>query len=99
MHQAFQRLIDWSLNETCQDVCAVITGPNGFYKKHRIKASRDFDWIESKESVSEASLRLRSDPTRWLCIQPNFHFRFLHSQFLDKIASQSTNLRPLCCTN
>ena len=60
MHQAFQRLIDWSINETVQDVCAVITGPNGFYKKHRIKASRDFDWIESKESVSEASLRLRS---------------------------------------
>ena len=60
MHQAFQRLIDWSINETCQDVCAVITGPNGFYKKHRIKASRDFDWIESKESVSERSLQLRS---------------------------------------
>jgi hypothetical protein len=60
MHQAFQRLIDWSTNETCQDVCAVITGPNGFYKKHRIKASRDFDWIESKESVSERSLQLRS---------------------------------------
>ena len=49
--QVGQRLIDWSINETCQDVCAVITGPNGFYKKHRIKASRDFDWIESKESV------------------------------------------------
>ena len=47
MHQAFQRLIDWSINDTCQDVCAVITGPNGFYKKHRIKASRDFSWIES----------------------------------------------------
>ena len=56
MHQAFQRLIDWSINETCQDVCAVITGPNGFYKKHRIKASRDFEWTESKESVSEASV-------------------------------------------
>jgi hypothetical protein len=25
----------------------------------RIKASRDFDWIESKESVSEASLQPR----------------------------------------
>src|ERR1700738_2461080 len=47
MHQAFQRLIDWSIEETGQDVCAVITGPNGFYKKHRIKASRDFGWIES----------------------------------------------------
>jgi hypothetical protein len=60
MHQAFQRLIDWSINETCQDVCAVVTGPNGFYKKHRIKASRYFDWVESKESVSEGSLQLRS---------------------------------------
>jgi len=60
MHQAFQRLIDWSIDETGQDVCAVITGPNGFYKKHRIKASRDFAWIESKESVSEGSLQLRS---------------------------------------
>ena len=47
MHQAFQRLIDWSIDETGQDVCAVITGPNGIYKKHRIKASRDFGWIES----------------------------------------------------
>jgi hypothetical protein len=44
MHQAFQRLIDWSINETCQDVCAVITGPNGFYKKHRIKASREINF-------------------------------------------------------
>jgi len=47
MHQAFQRLIDWSINETSQDVCAVITGPNGFYTDHRIKASQDFSWIES----------------------------------------------------
>jgi hypothetical protein len=47
MHQAFQRLIDWSINETSQDVCAVITGPNGFYTDHRIKASPDFSWIES----------------------------------------------------
>ena len=54
MHQAFQRLIDWSIEEIDQDVCAVITGPNGFYTKHRIKASQDFSWIESKESVSEA---------------------------------------------
>ena len=60
MHQAFQRLIDWSIEEVGRDACAVITGPNGFYKKHRIKASRDFDWIESKESVSEGSLQLRS---------------------------------------
>jgi len=48
MHQAFQRLIDWSIDETGQDVCAVITGKNGFYTNHRIKASRDFGWIESE---------------------------------------------------
>ena len=48
MHQAFQRLIDWSIHETGQDVCAVITGKNGFYTNHRIKASRDFGWIESE---------------------------------------------------
>ena len=47
MHQAFQRLIDWSINETSQDVCAVIIGPNRFYTDHRIKASPDFSWIES----------------------------------------------------
>jgi hypothetical protein len=50
MHQAFQRLIDWSIGETGQDVCAVITGPNGFYTNHRIKASRDFGWIESEQT-------------------------------------------------
>jgi hypothetical protein len=50
MHQAFQRLIDWSIDETSQDVCAVITGPNGFYTNHRIKALRDFDWIESAQT-------------------------------------------------
>ena len=48
MHQAFQTLIDWSIDETSQDVCAVITGPNGFCTNHRIKASRDFDWIENE---------------------------------------------------
>ena len=48
MHQGFQRLIDWSIDETGQDVCAVITGKNGFYANHRIKASRDFGWIESE---------------------------------------------------
>ena len=48
MHQAFQTLIDWSINETIQDACAVITGPNGFYTNQRIKASRDFDWIENE---------------------------------------------------
>ena len=47
MHQAFQRLIDWSINKTSQDVCAVIIGPNGFFTDHRIKASPDFSWIES----------------------------------------------------
>jgi hypothetical protein len=47
MHQAFQRLIDWSIEEVDRDVCAVITGPNRFYTKHRIKASQDFSWIES----------------------------------------------------
>ncbi len=51
MHQAFQTLIDWSIDETSQDACAVITGPNGFYTNHRIKASRDFDWIESACAV------------------------------------------------
>ena len=39
MHQAFQRLIDWSIGETGYDVLAVISGPNGFYTNHRIKAS------------------------------------------------------------
>jgi hypothetical protein len=51
MHQAFQTLIDWSIDETSQDACAVITGPNGFYTNHRIKASRNFDWIESACAV------------------------------------------------
>jgi hypothetical protein len=50
MHQAFQRLIDWSIGETGQDVCGVITGPNGFYANHRIKASRDFGLIESEQT-------------------------------------------------
>ena len=39
MHQAFQRLIDWSIGETGYDVLAVISGPNGFYTNHQIKAS------------------------------------------------------------
>ena len=51
MHQAFQTLIDWSIDETSQDACAVITGPNGFYTNHRIKASRNFDWIENECAV------------------------------------------------
>src|SRR6266852_5379489 len=60
MHQAFQRLIDWSIDEIGQDVCAAISGPNAFYANHRIKASRDFGWIESKEAISETSAPLRS---------------------------------------
>ena len=51
MHQAFQTLIDWSIDETGQDACAVITGSNGFYTNHQIKASRDFDWIENECAV------------------------------------------------
>jgi hypothetical protein len=51
MHQAFQTLIDWSIDETSQDACAVITGPNGFCTNHRIKASRNFDWIENECAV------------------------------------------------
>ena len=48
IHQAFQRLIDWSIDEVGQDACATVSGPNGFYANHRIKASRDFSWIESE---------------------------------------------------
>ena len=47
MHQAFQRLIDWSIDEIGEDVCAAISGPKGYYTNHRIKASGDFAWIES----------------------------------------------------
>jgi len=47
MHQAFQRLIDWSIGDTGYDASAVISGPNGFYTNQRIKASGDFAWIES----------------------------------------------------
>jgi hypothetical protein len=54
IHQAFQRLIDWSIDEVNHDVCAVITGPNGFYANHRIKASPDFTWIEDEKARSEA---------------------------------------------
>src|ERR1700737_2650279 len=50
MHQAFQRLIDWSTGEVSYDVCAVISGPNGFYTNHLIKASEDFAWIEGNET-------------------------------------------------
>ena len=54
IHQAFQRLIDWSIDEVGHDVCAVISGPNGFYTNHRIKASPDFTWIEEEKASSEA---------------------------------------------
>ena len=54
IHQAFQRLIDWSIDEVDHDVCAVIRGPNGFYANHRIKASPDFTWIEDEKARSEA---------------------------------------------
>ena len=50
MHQAFQRLIDWSIDEVDKDVSAVISGPNGFYTNHRIKALGDFAWIESDQT-------------------------------------------------
>jgi hypothetical protein len=51
IHQAFQTLIDWSIEETSQEACAVITGPNGFNANHRIKGARDFDWIENECAV------------------------------------------------
>ena len=58
LHQAFQTLIDWSIDKVSQDACATISGPNGFYTNHRIKASRDFGWIESG-AISETSVQLR----------------------------------------
>jgi hypothetical protein len=58
MHEAFQRLIDWSIDEIGQDVCAAIKGPNGFCSNHRIKASRDFGWIESEDAISQTSVQL-----------------------------------------
>jgi hypothetical protein len=50
MHQAFQRLIDWSIGEAGYHVSAAISGPNGFYTNHRIKALGDFAWIESDQT-------------------------------------------------
>ena len=47
MHQAFQRLTDWSIGETGYDVSAAISGPNGFYTNHRIKTLGDFAWLEA----------------------------------------------------
>jgi hypothetical protein len=55
IHQAFQRLIDWSIGAVGQDVCALISGPNGFYLNHRIKASQDFAWIEEEKASSKRS--------------------------------------------
>jgi hypothetical protein len=50
-HQAFQRLIDWSISdEAVFDICAAISGPDGFCTNHRFKASEDFAWIESEET-------------------------------------------------
>ena len=53
IHQAFQRLIDWSIGALEQDIWAVISGPNEFCSKHRIKASQDFAWIEEARSSKE----------------------------------------------
>jgi hypothetical protein len=50
IHQAFQSLIDWSIGNEGQDVCAVISGPNGFHANQRIKASQDFAWIEEEKA-------------------------------------------------
>jgi hypothetical protein len=50
MHQAFQRLIDWSIGEVGYDVSAAISGPNGFYTNHRIKTLGDFAWLESDQT-------------------------------------------------
>jgi hypothetical protein len=62
MHQAFQRLIDWSIGETGYDVSAVISGPNGFYTNQRIKASEDFAWIESdRTSLTGPEFRLDAE--------------------------------------
>ena len=47
IHQAFQKLIDWSIGEADYDVSASISGPNGFHFNQQIKAPEDFAWIES----------------------------------------------------
>ncbi len=46
-----------------QDVCAVISGPNGFYANHRIKALQDFSWIEEEKASSEASIAIVVQPS------------------------------------
>jgi hypothetical protein len=58
IHQAFQRLIDWSVEAVGRDVCAIISGPNGFYANHQIKASHDFAWIEEEKAGSETFTKL-----------------------------------------
>jgi hypothetical protein len=51
LHQHFKGSSTWSIGEaSCGDVCAVISGPNGFYTNHRLKASEDFSWIERNET-------------------------------------------------
>jgi hypothetical protein len=35
LHKAFQTLIDWSIDEVAQDICAVISGPIDFSSNHR----------------------------------------------------------------
>ena len=62
MHQAFQRLIDWSTGDVGQDVSAVISGPNGFYTNHQIKASQDFAWIELLVDGVRSQLMRNAEP-------------------------------------
>jgi hypothetical protein len=50
IHQAFQRLIDWSIGAITQDFCAIINGPNGFCLNHRIKALTGFCLDSKRES-------------------------------------------------
>jgi hypothetical protein len=40
MHQAFQRLIDWSIGDVDQDVCAVISDQMGFTRTTESKPYR-----------------------------------------------------------
>jgi hypothetical protein len=54
MHQAFQRLIDWSIGKADDHVCASISGPNGFRFNRQIKAPKDFTWIENDRNGSDS---------------------------------------------
>jgi hypothetical protein len=58
--------IDWSIGAVDQDVCAVISGPNGFYANNRIKASQDFSWIRRGEG------KFRSVRAIAIVVQPSF---------------------------